>query len=83
MTTFTSGNVNYTGSTGTLNQVVNAACTSVTGADFNFAPAVPKVGQSVSFTATVTGGTAPITYTWNFGHGAPVVSTSATAASLR
>ncbi len=27
------------------------------------------MGQSVNFTATVTGGTAPITYTWSFGDG--------------
>ena len=37
------------------------------------------MGQSVNFTATVAG-TAPITYTWNFGHGAAVPTTVATIA---
>jgi PKD repeat protein len=72
-----SGDLNHTGSTGTFNQLVSAACTSVAGVDFNFAPAVPTVGQPVNFTATVISGTAPITYTWNFGDGADVVTTAA------
>jgi hypothetical protein len=73
-----SGSLNFAGSTGTLmpDQVVNAACTAVSGLDFDFAPAVPKVGQLVNFMASAVG-TAPITYTWNFGHGADVVTTNA------
>jgi hypothetical protein len=77
-----SGDTNHLGSTGTLspNQVVSPACDPVTGVNFSFAPSVPRVGQSVLFTATVTAGTAPITYTWNFGHGGNVEATSAVTA---
>jgi len=73
------GAVIYAGSTGLLspNQVVNAACTAVSGLGFSFTPTSPKVGQPVNFTATTTGGTAPINYTWNFGHGTPQVTTAA------
>jgi hypothetical protein len=64
------------------NSIVTATflntCQSITGVDFSFSPTAPRVGQSVNFTATVTGGTVPITYTWNFGHGADVVTTTAT-----
>ena len=75
-----SGDVNYVQSTGMLvpDQVVSAACTQVSDVNFSFLPAVPKVGQSVSFTATLTGGTPPITYTWDFGHGTNVVTTAST-----
>ncbi|TMI47678.1 PKD domain-containing protein [Candidatus Bathyarchaeota archaeon] len=38
-------------------------------ADFSFMPAAPSTGQSVTFTATVSGGTAPYSYAWNFGDG--------------
>ena len=54
----------------------NATCLSITGADFNYTPLAPRVGQPVNFTAVITGGTAPITYTWNFGHGADVITTT-------
>jgi hypothetical protein len=36
-------------------------------ADFSFTPISPKTGQSVSFTATVSGGTSPYSYSWDFG----------------
>jgi len=38
-------------------------------ADFTFSPASPNTGQSVTFTATVSGGTAPYSYSWSFGDG--------------
>jgi hypothetical protein len=79
-TTYTSSSANYTGSTSAeLSQVVSPACDLVSNVDFTFLPTVPKVGQSVNFTA-VASGTAPITYTWNFGHGANVETTSAVTA---
>src|SRR5205809_512442 len=37
--------------------------------DFSFSPSSPTVGQSVSFTPSVSGGTAPYTYAWDFGDG--------------
>src|SRR5713101_1028016 len=39
-------------------------------ASFNFSPSSPSVGQAVTFTATVSGGTSPYTFNWNFGDGA-------------
>jgi large repetitive protein len=73
------GAANYAGSAGSLspNQVVSASCTAISGLGYSFTPTAPKVGQPVSFTATGSG-SAPITYTWNFGHGANVVTTAAT-----
>jgi hypothetical protein len=61
-----------------LVQIVRLACTSVTGVDFSYSPTAPRVGQSVTFTATVASGTLPVTYTWNFGHGADEATISAT-----
>src|SRR5207249_4553957 len=37
--------------------------------DFSFSPSSPTVGQSVSFSSSVSGGTAPYTYAWDFGDG--------------
>jgi PKD repeat protein len=45
-------------------------------ADFTFNPSSPTVGQSVTFTPNVAGGTTPYSYAWNFGDG-----TSSTSAS--
>ena len=42
--------------------------TSVSGADFTFAPAA-LLGQTFIFTGAVTAGTPPITYTWDFSDG--------------
>jgi PKD repeat protein len=76
------GSTNPVTITISANSVVTATfvntCQPVTGANFSFSPTTPRVGQSVSFTATLTGGTAPITYTWNFGHGTPQVTPLAT-----
>jgi uncharacterized repeat protein (TIGR01451 family) len=48
---------------------VASACAPLTGADFSFTPADPRIDDTVTFTATVTPSTAsaPITYTWSFG----------------
>ncbi len=56
---------------GTIPVMVNPAGTALcsSGCDFTFAPTSPTVGQSVSFSATATGGTAPYTFAWTFGDG--------------
>jgi len=38
-------------------------------ADFTLTPASPNIGQSVSFNATVSGGTTPYSFRWDFGDG--------------
>ena len=38
-------------------------------ASYTFSPSSPSVGQSVTFTASVSGGTSPYTFNWNFGDG--------------
>jgi DNA-binding transcriptional ArsR family regulator len=43
---------------------ITSACTGITSVAFTFTPAVPKIGQPVDLAAAITGGTAPITYTW-------------------
>jgi len=48
--------------------------------DFTFAPSSPVVGQTVTFTATTVGGTAPYTSTWNFGDGTTAAGSAATHA---
>src|SRR3989441_5820892 len=42
---------------------------SLSGVDFTFSPTTPIVGQSVSFTASVAGGTPPFSYAWKFSDG--------------
>jgi PKD repeat protein len=37
--------------------------------DFTFTPAAPTVSQSVTFTATSSGGTPPVSFSWTFGDG--------------
>ena len=44
-----------------------ASCNTVKGTAFQVSTAVPAISQTVSFTATVTGGETPISYSWNFG----------------
>src|SRR5947199_410218 len=48
--------------------------------DFTFAPSSPVVGQIVTFTATTVDGTAPYTYSWNFGDGTTAAGSAATHA---
>jgi len=37
--------------------------------DFTFAPVSPAIGQSVTFSSTISGGVTPYSPTWNFGDG--------------
>jgi uncharacterized repeat protein (TIGR01451 family) len=46
-----------------------AVCTSIDGADFTFTPLAPLPLQTINFSAVLTGGSLPITYSWNFGDG--------------
>ncbi len=65
----------------TLTATFVSTCISVAGVDFTFAPAAPWVGESVTFTGTVSAGTAPITHTWNWGDAtAPGIGATATHA---
>ena len=65
--------------TDSLSVTASASVTPVTvnagpTVDFTFAPSNPQTGQSVTFTATTTGGTNPFTFSWNFGDGSPAGS---------
>jgi hypothetical protein len=42
-------------------------CVTVKGTNAQVSTIFPEVSQTVSFSATVTGGETPISYTWNFG----------------
>lgn len=37
--------------------------------DFSYSPAAPRAGQTVTFTAAITGGDPPVQYAWDFGDG--------------
>src|SRR5439155_7267294 len=52
----------------TTSQSVLVSGTTLT-VDFTFSRSSPTVGQTVTFTATSTGGTAPVIFAWNFGDG--------------
>ncbi len=60
----------------TVTATFSTTCVPVAGTGFLFAPTSPRVGQPVTFTASVTAGTAPITYMWNFGDGGSLVTTT-------
>jgi len=47
-------------------------------AGFTFAPSSPTTSQSVTFTASASGGTSPYTYDWSFGDGATSTGNPAT-----
>src|SRR3989441_2868339 len=47
-------------------------------ADFTFSPTSPSINQQVTFTATVSGGTTPFSYAWNFGDGSTGTGNPAT-----
>ncbi|OLB45337.1 hypothetical protein AUI07_08220 [archaeon 13_2_20CM_2_53_6] len=61
--------------TDTLNVSASASLSiSVTVAptvNFTSSPATPSTGQSVTFTATTSGGAGPFTFSWNYGDGSP------------
>jgi len=42
-------------------------CLTVKGTNIQASTVFPAISQTVAFTATVTGGETPISYTWNFG----------------
>jgi uncharacterized repeat protein (TIGR01451 family) len=48
--------------------VLNVTCTPPSNPAFDYTPAAPLVNQTVTFTGTASG-TAPLTYTWDFGDG--------------
>jgi len=77
-----SGSANPAAITIDVNKTVTATfsleCTPIASVDLFFTPASPIIDQPVSFFAIITGGTTPITYTWNFGHGEDLVTTTAT-----
>jgi|GEM_PF-1337545 len=55
--------------TATYDVVVVEACEAPSGVDFTWLPLAPFVGDTVTFTGTVAGGTEPITLAWAFGDG--------------
>jgi uncharacterized repeat protein (TIGR02543 family) len=46
--------------------------------DIVVVPTLPRVGQPVLLIAVVTGGTAPLTYVWDFGDGVQVITDTET-----
>jgi len=42
-------------------------CTTIKGLDFIHSPDYPDIDQTVNFTATISSGESPLTFTWDFG----------------
>lgn len=61
----------------TLNRSLQA-CDTVDQASFVATPAQTTVGQQITFTATVLGGAAPVSLTWDFGDGNSAAGTEVT-----
>src|SRR4029077_18316243 len=55
---------------------VSPLCPAATPCTITFAPTNPTVGQSITFTANVNGGTTPYTFSWNFGDGSALGTTN-------
>jgi hypothetical protein len=53
-------------------------CVTVKGTEFQASTVFPAISQTVAFTATVTAGEAPISYSWNFGDGGSASGTNIT-----
>ncbi len=63
-------NLTVTDSVGHLLLVTKSiSVASELSADFTFTPVSPVVGETISFSALVSGGSPPFTYAWNFGDG--------------
>jgi len=73
ITTITATSVSTTtaSDSSVLTTTAVVSCTPVSGADFTWSPVTPTTSQTVTFTGTVAGGDAPITYTWNWNDGTP------------
>jgi PKD repeat protein len=55
--------------TATHDITVEGTCIPVAGLDFTVIPAEPVTGDTVTFTATMSAGTQPVFYEWDFGDG--------------
>jgi uncharacterized repeat protein (TIGR01451 family) len=53
----------------TLTTTAVIDCLPLSGPELAFSPSTPRVGETVTFTATVAAGSQPISYTWDFGNG--------------
>jgi len=63
------GDSNHNASSGITTIIVFPLPPPPPVADLGFSPNSPVTGQTVNFTATVTGGSPPYTYSWSFGDG--------------
>ena len=58
------------GATATSSQIVTVTAPSQPRASFTLSPSSPSQGTTISFTPSVSGGTLPYSYSWDFGDGA-------------